>query len=75
LATALLAIGLAGCAGGLAVEQDTAADLELRWYNNESDIHKATAEAEAHCQAEGRRAALKQLFIDRDVTVARFDCR
>jgi hypothetical protein len=75
LLTIAVLAGLSGCAGGPAVEQDTAAGVELRWYNTESDIHQATAEAEAHCEAEGRRAELQRLFIDRDVTLARFGCR
>lgn len=70
----LLASGIAGC-GAPNVEQDTVADIEMRWYNNQSDITRATAEADTHCRAEGRRAVLSQMFIDQDVTVARFNCR
>lgn len=70
----LLASGLAAC-GAPKVEQDTVADIELRWYNNQSDITRATAEADTHCRAEGRKAVLSKMFIDQDVTIARFNCR
>jgi hypothetical protein len=70
-----MALVLAACAGRIWRDEADANGVRLHWYNGTVSIDEARGEAAGYCQARGKRAALQNEFIDRDVTVARFACR
>lgn len=66
---------LAGCAGGIGVDHESADGVTLYWHKRDSSIDQAAAKASAHCRTFGKRAVLLDEFEDTDVTTAHFACR
>jgi hypothetical protein len=74
LAAAGVALSLGACAARIWRDEADPEGVRLHWYTDRATIDEARAEAARYCQARGKHAALRDEFIDRDVTVARFAC-
>ena len=60
---------------GPAVVRNPESGIELHWQNGEGTLDEAQARAERRCAKRGLHAELVAEFLDRDETLARFDCR
>jgi hypothetical protein len=67
--------GLAGCAGGIHVDRQSADEITLYWYGGSASIEDANSRASEHCATLRRRATLVREFADDDVTTAMFACQ
>lgn len=74
LAAAAVALTLGACATRIWRDEADPEGVRLHWYTNQVSIDEARGEAARYCQARDKHAVLRDEFIDRDVTVARFVC-
>jgi hypothetical protein len=66
---------LASCAEDATVLSRGPGGETLRWSAADSSLEAAQREAQAHCAAEGSRAAPEAVYSDAAVEIARFACR